>query len=292
MTSRSHSDWQVLVLSYAVLTLALAIIALPLLNLLAVSLSGEAQVISGNVTFLPKDAQLQAYQYVLRSARFYKALYNSILLTVIGTLVSMFATCLAAYALSREALPGRRLIMYIFIFCMLFNGGIIPTYLLIMQLKLLNTLWAIVFPMAVNVYNLLIIKNYMEGLPVEIEEAARIDGARQITLFFRVILPLSTPVLATIGLFYAVGFWNEYFTAKMYLSSANKILLQTYLQAVIFDASDPSGAFRLDASLFTNLSNQSLINATVICSMLPICILYPFLQRYFVSGIVLGSVKG
>ena len=214
------------------------------------------------------------------------------ILTVLGTVISMVSTCLAAYALSRKQLPGRRIIMVYFIFSMLFSGGLIPTYLLVMQLGLLNNFFSLILTSCVSVYNMLIVKNYFEGLPDEIEESARIDGARQLTIFLRVMLPLATPVLATIGLFYAVGFWNEYFNAKLYITKQSKLLLQPYLQAVIFEASDPSGAFRLDASQINKVGTQTLINATVVCAMAPICILYPFLQKYFVSGVVLGAVKG
>lgn len=292
MKLMSRSDKIMMILSYIVMTLALIIVVLPLMNLLAVSLSTETEVVGGRVTFWPKGFHLNAYTYILSAKRFMTALFNSVQLTLMGTAASLFSTCLAAYALSRKNLPGRRGIMLFFIFSMLFNGGIIPTYLLIMQMKLLNTLCALVAVSCVSVYNLLIMKNYFEGLPLEIEESARIDGARPMTIFFKIALPLATPVLATVGLFYAVGYWNEYFSARLYITKQAKLLLQPYLQAVIFEASDPTGAFKMDASKVTGTSTQSLINATVVCVMIPICIVYPFLQRYFVSGVVLGAVKG
>ena len=292
MKIRSTSDRLAVALSYAVLTLTFVVVVLPLFNLLAVSLSSETEVLGGHVTFWPKGAHLNAYSYILSSRRFFVAFGNTVILTVMGTAISMVASCLTAYALSRRRLPGRRVIMVFFIFSMLFSGGMIPTYLLIMQLKLLNSFFSIVFVSCVSVYNLLIIKNYFEGLPVEVEESARMDGANQMTVFFRVMLPLATPVLATVGLFYAVSYWNEYFNAKIYITKQAKLLLQPYLQAVIFEASDPTGAFRLDSSRINQVGSQTLIDATVICAMLPICILYPFLQRFFVSGVVLGAVKG
>ncbi len=292
MKLMSRSDKVMMVFSYLVMTITLIIVILPLLNLLAVSLSTETEVLGGRVTFWPKGFHFSAYTYILSAKRFMQALLNSVQLTLMGTAVSLLSTCLAAYTLSRRNLPGRRGIMLFFIFSMLFNGGIIPTYLLIMQMKLLNTLTSLVAVSCVSVYNLLIMKNYFEGLPIEIEESARIDGARPVTIFFRIALPLATPVLATVGLFYAVGYWNEYFNARLYITKQAKLLLQPYLQAVIFEASDPTGAFKMDASKVTGTSTQSLINATVVCVMLPICIIYPFLQRYFVSGVVLGAVKG
>lgn len=292
MKNRSMSDRIASGISYVVLTIVFIFVLFPLLNLLAVSLSKEVEVLGGNVTFLPKGLHFNAYTYILSSKRFFTAFSNTVILTVLGTLISMVATCLAAYTLSRRQLPGRRWIMIYFIFSMLFNGGMIPTYLLVMQMKLLNSFFSLIFVSCVSVYNLLIIKNYFEGLPLEIEESARIDGARQLTIFLRVMLPLATPVLATVGLFYAVGYWNEYFNAKIYITKQANLLLQPYLQAVIFEASDPSGAFRLDATQINNVGTQTLINATVVCAMAPMCILYPFLQKYFVSGVVLGAVKG
>lgn len=292
MKNRILSDRAASWVSYGVLTLSLLLVVLPLLNLISVSLSTETEVLAGRVTFWPLSPHLNAYTYILSSKRFFTAFSNTVILTVLGTVISMVSTCLAAYALSRKQLPGRRIIMVYFIFSMLFSGGLIPTYLLVMQLGLLNNFFSLILTSCVSVYNMLIVKNYFEGLPDEIEESARIDGARQLTIFLRVMLPLATPVLATIGLFYAVGFWNEYFNAKLYITKQSKLLLQPYLQAVIFEASDPSGAFRLDATQINKVGTQTLINATVVCAMAPICILYPFLQKYFVSGVVLGAVKG
>ena len=292
MKNRSLSDRAASWVSYGVLTVSLLLVVLPLLNLISVSLSTETEVLAGRVTFWPLGPHLNAYTYILSSKRFFTAFSNTVILTVLGTVISMVSTCLAAYALSRKQLPGRRIIMVYFIFSMLFSGGLIPTYLLVMQLGLLNNFFSLILTSCVSVYNMLIVKNYFEGLPDEIEESARIDGARQLTIFLRVMLPLATPVLATIGLFYAVGFWNEYFNAKLYITKQSKLLLQPYLQAVIFEASDPSGAFRLDATQIDKVGTQTLINATVVCAMAPICILYPSLQKYFVSGVVLGAVKG
>lgn len=292
MKNHSLSDRAASWVSYGVLTVSLLLVVLPLLNLISVSLSTETEVLAGRVTFWPLGPHLNAYTYILSSKRFFTAFSNTVILTVLGTVISMVSTCLAAYALSRKQLPGRRIIMVYFIFSMLFSGGLIPTYLLVMQLGLLNNFFSLILTSCVSVYNMLIVKNYFEGLPDEIEESARIDGARQLTIFLRVMLPLATPVLATIGLFYAVGFWNEYFNAKLYITKQSKLLLQPYLQAVIFEASDPSGAFRLDATQINKVGTQTLINATVVCAMAPICILYPFLQKYFVSGVVLGAVKG
>lgn len=292
MSSLSRSDRIAVALSYFVLTIALVLVILPLLNLLAISMSTETEVLAGKVTFFPRGFHLNAYSYVTFSKRFLSAFGNTIFLTALGTLISMVSTCLAAFSLSRRKLPGKKLIMLFFIFSMLFSGGMIPTYLLIMKLKLLNSFFSLIFVSAVSIYNLLIIKNYFETIPLEVEESAQIDGARSFTIFWRIMLPLAVPVLATISLFYAVGYWNEYFNAKLYLTKQSKLLLQPYLQAVIFEASDPTGVFQLDTTKINLVGTRTIINATVVSAMAPICILYPFLQKYFVSGIVIGSVKG
>jgi putative aldouronate transport system permease protein len=292
MLRLSRSDRLAVGLSYVILILALILVVLPLLNLLAISMSTETEVLAGKVTFWPRGFHLNAYSYVIFSKRFLSSFGNTVFLTIVGTTTSIFSTCLAAFSLSRKKLPGKRIIMLFFIFSMLFNGGMIPTYLLVMKLKLLNSFFSIIFVSAVSIYNLLIVKNYFETIPLEIEESAQIDGARPVVVFCQIMLPLAVPVLATISLFYAVGYWNEYFNAKLYLTKQSKLLLQPYLQAVIFEASDPTGVFQLDTTKIKLVGAQTIINATVVSAMLPIVILYPFLQKYFVSGIVLGSVKG
>ena len=289
---KNRSDHCVTVIAYVIVVLAILVIVIPLLHIVAVSVSDGRSVTASKVQLIPKDIQFRAYAYVLQAGQFHLALINTIILTGLGSLISMMLCTTAAYALAHIHLPGRKLLLLMYVFTMMFTGGIIPTFLLMTKLKLLNTYWSVIFVSCINVYNMLIIKNYFERLPEEIEESARIDGAGQLRIFAQISLPLAKPVLATVSLFFAVAFWNEYFNARLYLTTPSKITLQTYLRAIVFEASDPSGAFTYDTSKLFNVAPKTLVNATVVSAMIPICILYPFLQKYFVSGMVLGSVKG
>ena len=278
--------------AYATMILFALIIILPLINLVAISLSGREAVVGGTVTFVPRDITAYAYIRVLTSSVFYRALKNSVLITVGGTIVGLVFSISAGYPLSKPRFPFRKVGILLFVFAMLFDVGIIPMYLVIRNLGLINTHWAIVFTGAINVFFMLIIKNYFETLPDSLEESAKIDGASYYTILVRIILPISKPVLATVTLFYAVLYWNNYFQARLYLNSQRLMPIQVYLRSVIFEAMDPAGDFALDAENVTRVDAQSVINATLTVCMLPIICLYPFLQRYFVKGVVLGSVKG
>ncbi|MBC8059960.1 MAG: carbohydrate ABC transporter permease [Clostridiaceae bacterium] len=292
MVKSSKSDRTYYIVAYFILSLSFLLILLPFMNLIAISLSGEAEVLSGSVTFWPRDFIVEAYRYVVSSSQFFTSFMVTLIITVVGSLVGVLLAVSAAYPLSKKNLPGRKFIMLLFVITMLFSGGIIPTYILINKMKLLNSIWAIIFPMVNSVFNLLIVKNYFESLPEEIGESAQIDGATHFTTLFSIMLPIAKPVLATITLFYAVSFWNEYFTARLYITKQSMMPLQLYLRTVIFEAMDPTGNFALDGENIKNVASQTIINATIILSMLPMVILYPFLQRYFTKGIIIGSVKG
>ncbi|BFT71937.1 carbohydrate ABC transporter permease [Paenibacillus sp. P36] len=262
----------------------------PFVNLIAKSLSSEAAVVSGMVSLYPIDFQIGTYQYVARNAMFMNAFTISITVTLIGSLLSLFMTTLAAYPLSKPRLRGRKFFILLYLFTMLFSGGLIPTYLLMHTLHLIDKLPVLFLPYMINVYNMLIIKNYFEGLPDSLEESAKIDGASNMTILWRIILPLSLPVLATIGLFYAVTYWNDYFTSLIYINSADMKPLQLYLKELFVSSTDAFLRTNVDASL--NVSPQSIQAASIILATLPIVIVYPFLQKYFVKGVLVGSVKG
>ncbi|WP_276356545.1 carbohydrate ABC transporter permease [Cohnella caldifontis] len=288
----AKSDRVFVWLSYAILILSAVFVALPILNLIAVSLSGGNPVTSGDVALWPKQWQWGAYRYVSHSGQFLRSFDMSVVITLLGSVLGVILSIMAAYPLSKPGLPARKFLTLVFVFTMMFGGGIVPQYLLMSGLHLLNTVWAVILPSVSAVFNLLIVKNYFESLPDEIEESAKIDGASPMVILFRIMLPLSAPVVATIFLFYAVGFWNDYFNPRLYLTDQSLMPLQVYLRTVIFEAQDPSGNFKLDQSNLGNIAPQSIINATVILSMLPMVILYPFLQRFFLKGMVIGSVKG
>lgn len=263
---------------------------LPFINLIAKSFSSEAAVISGKVNLLPVGFQTGTYMYVLKNDLFLDALKNSILLAIVGTAVGLFVTTISAYPLSRIQLRGRKWILLMFIFTMLFSGGLVPTYLLMQALGLVNQMPVLFLPAAINVFNMLIIKNYFEELPEGLEESAKLDGASNVRILFSIVLPLSLPVLATIALFFAVAFWNDYFTAMIYITDQELKPLQLFLKELLVASSGEFLKDNVDAAL--NTTPQSIQAASIMLATLPILFVYPFLQKYFVKGVLVGSVKG
>jgi len=213
-----------------------------------------------------------------------------VLVTVLGSLLSMLATIFTAYPLSKPHLKGRKQILLMYIFVMLFSGGLVPNYLLMRNLRLLNTIWVLIFPGLIGVSNMLIVKNFFEGLPESLEEAARLDGATNFGVLFKILLPIAVPVIATVSLFYAVGYWNSFFNAMMYISKPSLKPLQLYLYELIKESQKPLADMGGNDGI--NLSPESIQAATIIASTVPILVVYPFLQKYFVKGMVVGSVKG
>jgi putative aldouronate transport system permease protein len=277
--------------SFVIITVFLVVL-IPLLNLLAVSLSGPTAIVSGKVYVWPVDFHINAYRYVLSSKQFFKSFQMSLALSIVGSILGIIVTIAAAYPLSKRHLPGRNVILLAFVFTTMFSGGIIPGYMLIRSLKLFNTIWALILPGIGSVFNLLIAKSYFESIPEEIEESAKIDGASYTMILLKIMLPIAVPVIAVIVLFYAVGFWNEYFNARLYITESAKMPLQLYLQTVITASNDPTRDFGISKELSATLIPQNITNATIIIAMLPVMAIYPFLQRYFISGIMIGSVKG
>jgi len=268
----------------------------PFLNLLAKSLSGESAVLRGDIVIFPKDFQIGTYQYVMRQSMFFTALKNTLIVTIAGTFFAMFVTCITAYPLSKGYLVGRKGLILYFVFTMLFSGGMIPSYLLIRSLGMLNTLWVLFIP-GMTVYNMILLKNFFEEIPASVEESAQLDGAKNMTVLFRIVLPMSLPAIATIGLFYAVGFWNNYMGGIMYITRPALKPLQQYLYEVITEVQNAEmaeslGELDADSSIRASLNTESIRAATIMLSTLPIICVYPFLQKYFVAGLRVGSVKG
>ena len=267
---------------------------LPFMHVIAKAFSGEGPVIAGLVNFLPKQFQVDTVLYVLQRSEFLGAFRISAIVTVIGSALAMFLTVTAAYPLSKPNLIGRKFFLYIFVFIMLFNAGMVPNYLLFNSLDLLNTIWALVLSGTFSVFNMFIVKNYFESLPESVEESARIDGASGMKTLLYVVLPMSKPVLATITLFYGVGYWNNYMSGVLYITKASLKPLQQYLFDLTNEAlniMDSTGNIKnIDSAM--NLTGESVRSATIVVSTVPILILYPFLQKYFVKGITIGSVKG
>jgi putative aldouronate transport system permease protein len=267
---------------------------LPVMQVVAKAFSGEGPVVAGLVTFWPIQPQIDTVLYVLGKPEFTGSFRISVMVTIMGTLLAMFLTVTTAYPLSKPNLRGRKFFLYIFVFVMLFNAGMVPNYLMFRSLNLTNTIWALVFSGGFSVFNMFIVKNYFESLPETIEEAARIDGASNLLILVRIVLPMSLPVLATVTLFYGVAYWNNYMSGVLYITDPNLKPLQQYLYDLITEALttlDATGNVAdIDAAM--NLTGESVRSATIVVSTVPILILYPFLQKYFVKGMTIGSVKG
>ncbi|MBD2871375.1 carbohydrate ABC transporter permease [Paenibacillus arenilitoris] len=291
MHSKTVKDYALDGTIYLLLTVMGLITLLPFANVLSKSISEEWAIVSGKVGIFPVGFQLDTLAFVVTNSQFLRSLWISVLVTAVGTLASLLVTALTAYPLSKRELPGMGFLIVLFIFTMMFSGGIIPNYLLIRELGLINHLGSLILPALVSVFNLLVIKSYFESLPASLEESAKIEGARNLTILFRIILPLSGPVLATIGLFYAVYYWNDYFNPMLYINSTSLKPLQLYLQDIVMNA-DTSSAIDKSADDLMNVPAEGVRSATVIASTIPILLVYPFLQKYFIKGVLIGSVKG
>ncbi len=276
-----------------IMLLVVAVTLYPLLYVLAVSLSSAQYVQAGMVTIFPKGLNLEAYREVMSDTYFWSSYKNTIVYTVTGTALSLFLTTMLAYCLSRPNLFGRKQISFLILFTMFFSGGLVPNFLLVKNLHIYNTMWAIILPASISTYNMIITRTYMQGLPEELFESIKLDGGNDWQIFTRIVLPLSKPVVATIALFYAVGLWNGYFNPMIYLKDADKYPLQIILKDLILsqNASDLSAgaAEALGQSMMTS---EMIISASIMIAMIPILCVYPFIQKYFVKGVMLGAVKG
>ncbi|PRP50443.1 ABC transporter permease [Bacillus halotolerans] len=267
-----------------------AITILPFLYIIAGSFATEAELAQRSFFIFPKTFTLDAYRYVFSTPTFIRSMGVSIFITVVGTAVQLFFTFTMAYPLAKRHVKGRNLLLNLVIFSMLFSGGMIPTYLVVKSLGLLDSYWALILPMAINPFNLIIIKNFFQQLPQELEESAKIDGCSEIGVFWRIALPLSKPVIATFALFYAVGIWNDFFHALLYINDSAKWPLQMVLRQVtiLSDLTATNG----DTMQNTIPPEQGIKLAVIVIATIPILAVYPFLQKYFAKGMLIGSVKG
>ncbi len=265
----------------------------PLLNLVSKSLSKEAHILSGDVGILPDFSQMQfsTYKLVLENKLFIRGFINTFLVTIIGTAVAVAITACAAYSLSKFYLRGRKYLILLCVFIMIFSGGLIPSYLVISALGLINTFTILWITGAFATYNMLITKNFFESIPAELEESATIDGAGHFRIFFNIYIPLSKSVFAVISLFYAVSYWNNFFTSMIYTTKPQLKTLQLALKEIIYSVSDVFLTLYGGQSV-GEVTAQSTIAACVVVATIPIVLVYPYLQRYFVKGVMIGSVKG
>lgn len=286
--SRGYRVFQVV--NGAVLLGVVFVTLYPFLNIIAQSFSGESAIRAGEVNLIPQGFNITTYQLVMGDGMFWRNYGNTVLYTVVATAIAMLLTTTYAYVISKRNIRGRGLLIGIAVFTMFFNGGLIPNYVLISSLGLTNSLWAIVLPNAISVFNLLVMKAFFENLPAELEEAAQIDGLSTYGILLRIVLPLSKAVIATMVLFYAVTFWNSWFQAFLYLNQQELFPVTIYLRNLIAGASTASSLGSGSGDLAQVASNIKAV--TMVLTVLPILCVYPFIQRYFVSGVMLGSVKG
>lgn len=260
----------------------------PFWDCLVVSASSLKSYLSTNVHLWPSEWSFAGYDYMIRNKDLWISYANSIFITVVGTAINMLITIMAAYVLSKPDLKGHRVLMFLAVFTMMFSGGIIPTYIIVRSLHLMNSLWSMILPSAINTYNLIVMRNFFSSLPTELEDAALLDGCTDMGVLFRVMLPISKPAITTVTLFYAVDHWNDFFSAIMYINSRDKWPLQLFLRSMLFEndaAYSGSGE-----SLF--LLGQPMKMAAVMMAIIPIMCAYPFFQKYFTKGVMIGAVKG
>lgn len=283
------------VFNYTFIILVCLTCFLPLLNTLAISFSSPAAVSTGKVYFWPKGFTMMAYEFAMQNGKFLRALEVSILRCLLGVAINLFMMVTTAYPLSksRSRFGARNYYMVFYVITMLFGGGLIPYYILVNQLGLLNSIWSLVLPLSVPVFNMVILMNFMRGLPPELEEAAMIDGAGLFRTLFSVILPVLKPALATVGLFSFVYHWNDWFTGALFMHDPKNYPLQTYLQTLLTNFNDMLRQSGSDYyALLARMNEQTGRAAQLFLGLIPTLIVYPFLQKYFTTGLVMGSVKG
>jgi putative aldouronate transport system permease protein len=278
------------VFNVALLLLVVVLTLYPFVNIVAQSFSSESAISAGKVNLFPVGFDTSTYQVVMNDSMFWRNYGNTVLYTVVATAISLVLTTCMAYVLSKKHLRGRTFIVGFVVFTMFFNGGLIPNYVLISQLGMKNTLWAVVLPNAISVFNLLVMKAFFENMPPELEEAAMIDGLTTFGILLRIVLPLSKAILATMMLFYAVANWNAWFGAFLYLDDKSQFPVTIYLRNMIAGATSGTSAGATGDDL-TQIA-ASIKAVTMVLTVLPILCVYPFVQRYFVTGVMLGSVKG
>ena len=273
----------------ASLTLIALIMIAPFYYVITVSITDPNHYKPLTFQLLPEKVSLAAYSFILRKPEFLTSLFNTVYVTVVGTSLNIAVTFTMAYALTKRGMPLYKLVSGIVIFTMLFNPGLIPNYLQVRALGLINKRWALILPGLTNAFNLIIARSFLDALPKDLEESAKLDGCNDLGVFFRIVMPLSTAVIATLTLFFAVGHWNAYYSATVYIRDTALRTLQVYVRSLIIE---PSGTVFSEASDIHALPNETIRLASVVLAIIPILAVYPFAQRHFVKGVMLGSIKG
>jgi putative aldouronate transport system permease protein len=284
------------IINLFILTVVLFLVLYPLYFIIIASVSDPVLVNSGQVYLYPRGISFDGYSRVMANNEIWMGYRNTIFYTILGTIINLIVTIPASYALSRKDLQGRNVIMALFTITMFFSGGLIPTYLVVRSLKLVNTFWALMLPGAISTYNLIVSRTYMQNnIPLELQEAAKIDGCSNTRLFVRIVLPLSAPIIAVMALFYGVNHWNQYFNALIYISNKNLKPLQLILRDILLQSSYMASSLSADdaeSMAFQARIAETIKYCVIIVSSLPILAVYPFLQKYFTKGVMLGAIKG
>ncbi|WP_413467459.1 carbohydrate ABC transporter permease [Metabacillus niabensis] len=293
-TRRSKEDKIFDLINIFLVAIMVLLVVYPLYFIVIASISNPNMIYEGKVWLLPKDITFEGYQRIFSDSKIWLGYKNSIIYTFVGTLVNVSCTLMAAYALSRRDLYGRNLIMFLFLFTMFFSGGLIPTYLVVKNLGLLNTMWALILPKAVAVWNVIVARTFFQtSIPNELLEAAKIDGCSDAKFFWKIVLPLSKPIVAVMVLFYAVGHWNSYFDALIYLNNEDLYPLQLILRNILIQNEASTQMMSDIDSLAAKQRVSELIKyGVIIVASIPLLVLYPFVQKYFVKGVMIGGIKG
>lgn len=276
--------------NYTLLSIIAILTFLPFLHVVAGSFTTSAELAAKRFVLIPTVYSLEAYKYIFSTNTIFKAMSVSIGVTLVGTVFSMFISALMAYGLSRTDLDGRKTIMFMVVFTMLFSGGMIPTFLVVKELGLIDSYLALILPSTVSAFNLIILRNFFQNIPEGLEESAKIDGCSDFGILFRIVLPLSMPAIATISLFYAVTYWNTYLPAILYLDDNKKWPIQVLLRQIVILASGMDYSSDFDGDVPP--PDQTIKMAVIVVATLPILMVYPFLQKHFAKGALLGSIKG
>ncbi|MDH6670044.1 putative aldouronate transport system permease protein [Paenibacillus sp. LBL] len=294
MQIESRGDRIFNIINYTILILVTIIVMYPLVFVLSASFSDPQTVLRGEMLLWPKGVNLNSYVKIFQNKDIISGFTNTLVYTSLGTLINLTMTILAAYPLSRKDFVGRNAIMALLVFTMFFSGGLIPTYLLIKNLGMLNTLWVMIIPNAVSIWNIIIMRTFFQqSIPGELQEAATIDGCSNIKILTRIILPLSMPIIAVTILFYAVGHWNAFFNALLYLSDKDKFPLQLILREILIQGqTNDMVKMSTESAIKQQREVEGIKYAVLVVANIPVLALYPFLQRYFVKGVMIGAIKG
>lgn len=272
---------------YIIISFICILFIAPFIYVVSISLTDPDVYVPFKLYLFPDKISLDTYKYILSNASFMNSFKNTVFITFVGTLLNLCVTYTFAYVLTKKDMPFHRLFMGVVVFTLMFNAGIIPNFMMVKSLNLINSRWALILPVLTNAWSLIVAKSFIESIPYEIEESARIDGCNDIQVFLRMIIPLSKASIATLTLFFAVSHWNTYFNALIYLTDTNKRTLQVYVKSLLIDASTTGVGVDV-----MNMPSETVRMATVILAMLPILVVYPFLQKYFVKGTMVGAIKG